>query len=95
MSRHINPTELAEIVTKLLDGNSGELCEATTYAHFMTEIANVICDHCGGEVWDSAEYMDDEWFVGIHRSDGQPPDGGIWCGYDDDGDDDFQTGVVA
>ena len=88
MSKQINPTELATIVTKLLTthDSAGELAEASTYQSFMTQIAQVVCDHCGGEIRNKAEPLDDVWYVGIHGNDSLPSSGGIWSPYDSEGE---------
>ena len=65
MSKQINAQELAEIVTKLLTNpaSSGELVSSTTFACFMTEIAKVVCDFCGGEVRNQADNFTEEYLV--------------------------------
>ena len=52
MSKQVSAKELAEIVTKLLTdpNSSGELDGFETFQQFMTDIAEVVCDHCGGEI---------------------------------------------
>ncbi len=87
MSKQISAKELAEIVTKLLTKDSGELDDSAIFSGFMTEIANVICNHCGGEVKNPASPLDEVWYVGIHGNDSLPDAfGGIWREYDPDGD---------
>lgn len=89
MSKQITAAELAEIVNKLLTQPEavGELSEATAYQSFMTGIAQIVCDHCGGEVRHLAEPLDDVWYVGVHGNDSLPnPDGGIWAPYDREGE---------
>jgi hypothetical protein len=56
------------------------------YAAFMTDIAKVICDHCGGEVTGSASNCFGLWLVGIVGDDSMPEDGGVWKDYDPDGE---------
>ena len=86
MSKQISATELAQIVTKLLTGDSGEIDSAEAYQGFMTSIAKVVCDHCGGEVRNEAARLDDIWYVGINGNDSLPDAfGGIWREYDPEG----------
>lgn len=88
MSKQINAAELAEIVSKLLTNpmSAGELVSSTTFACFMTEIAKVVCDFCGGEVRSQADNFTEEYLVGVHGNDSLPEGGGIWAAYDEDGD---------
>lgn len=89
MAKAICPQDLAEIVSKLLTDPTtvGELDDAQTYADFMTEIAAVVCDYCGGEVQLPASVVDDQdvWVVAIQGNDSLPDDGGIWKNYDPEG----------
>ena len=50
MSKQISAAELGEIVNKLLAGNSGELEHARNFQGFMTDLASLIAQFCGGEV---------------------------------------------
>ena len=89
MSKQITAKELAEIVTRLLTANaqSGELDRFETFQGFMTDIAQVVGDHCGGEIHNPATPLDDIWYVGIHGNDSLPEAlGGIWREYDPDGE---------
>lgn len=88
MSKQITRHELAEIVSKLLtDPESvGELDSKSTFACFMTDIADVVCNYCGGETRNEADILEDVWYIGIHGNDSLPEDGGIWKGYDKQGD---------
>lgn len=89
MSKQVSAKELAEIVTKLLtDTNtSGELDGFESFQQFMTDIAEVVCDHCGGEVRNPADLLEDVWYVGIHGNDSLPDAfGGIWREYDQEGE---------
>jgi hypothetical protein len=58
----------------------------------MTAIANVVCDHCGGEVRYEASTGEGsgdstDWYVGIHGNDSLPSAfGGIWRDYDPEGE---------
>lgn len=87
MSKQITAAELAQIVNKLLTGDSGEVDSAEAFSGFMTDIAKVICDYCGGEVRHPASPLDDVWYVGIHGNDSLPEAfGGVWREYDPDGE---------
>ena len=52
MSKLITPPELAEIVTALLVAPHllGELSEQSAFGNFLQDIAQVVANHCGGEV---------------------------------------------
>ncbi|MCK5530285.1 MAG: hypothetical protein KAI85_03405 [Halopseudomonas aestusnigri] len=89
MSKQITSTELAEIVTRLLTDTAatGQLDSESQFSSFMTDIAEVVCNHCGGEVFNDAELMDDEWYVAVRGNDALPEDSaGIWADYDIDGE---------
>lgn len=89
MSKQISAAELALITHSLLvhPERSGELDTPEKYQAFMTDMAQLICDHCGGEVRHVATCPDGEaWFVGIHGNDTLPDDGGIWKPFDPEGD---------
>ena len=89
MSKQVSASELAEIVTRLLTDTetTGELDGHETFQAFMTDIAQVVCDHCGGEIHYPADQLDDIWHVGIHGNDSLPSAmGGIWREYDKEGD---------
>lgn len=88
MSKQISAKELAEIVTRLLTDSegTGELDDPSVYEGFMTDIAEVVCKHCGGEVRHPASILDDTCYVGIHGNDSLPSAfGGIWREYDPEG----------
>jgi hypothetical protein len=85
----VSAKELAEIVAKLLTdpAGTGELSGYETYQAFMTDIAVVVCDHCGGEIHHPASGLDGNWTIGIHGNDCLPSAfGGIWRDYDQKGD---------
>jgi hypothetical protein len=88
MSKQITSDELAEIVNNLLTKPqaTGELEENSTFACFMTEIAEVVCKFVGGEVKNQADDFSGEWLVGVHGNDSLPEGGGLWAGYDLDGE---------
>lgn len=87
MSKQISAKELAEIVTKLLTTNSGEVDGFESFQGFMTDIAEVVCNYCGGAMRNQADRLDDIWYVGIHGNDSLPDaSGGIWREYDLEGE---------
>ncbi len=88
MSKQISAAELAVITHSLLihPERLGELDSDEKYQAFMTGLATLICDHCGGEVQMAASNPDAEaWFIGIHGNDSLPPDGGVWKAFDPEG----------
>lgn len=84
MSKQITNGELAEIVTGLLVGRRmhSQLDTKEKYAAFMTDLAQVICDHCGGEVMGPAKND----AIGIRANESLPEDGGVWKGFDPEGE---------
>jgi len=89
MSKQIKPEELAAIVTKLLTQpeKSGELDSFEAFQGFMTDIGQVICNYCGGEIRKPAEPLEDIWYLGVHGNEWLPSAfGGIWRDYDTDGE---------
>ena len=87
MSKQIKSAELAEIVKRLLtEPEVGELDTLASYQGFTTEIAQVVCDYCGGEIRNTASFMDDTCYIGIHGNDSLPETGGIWAAYDPEGE---------
>ncbi|CAM5559273.1 hypothetical protein [Eoetvoesiella caeni] len=89
MSKQITAAELGLIVNVLLTKPTifGELDSEGKHLDFMTEIAKVVCDHCGGEVWNSASRVGDEpALIGIHGNDSLPDDGGVWKSFDPEGE---------
>lgn len=88
MSKQIKSDVLADIVKRLLTDptSAGELDDGSTFACFMTEITEVVCKFCGGEVKNQADRFTGDWLVGVHGNDSLPEGGGIWANYDPDGD---------
>lgn len=89
MSKQVSAKELAEIVKRLLTDTetTGELDSFESFQGFMTDIAQVVCDYCGGETRHPADSLDDTWYVGIHGNDSLPDAlGGIWLEYDKEGE---------
>lgn len=88
MSKQITNGELAEAVMSLLVGRlmHTQLDDAGRYAAFMTDIAAVICDYCGGEVVKPANDTDGVWMVGVRGNESVPNGGGVWKDFDPEGD---------
>ena len=87
MSKQITAAELAEIVHTLLTApeSIGELDSAATFESFMTQIAEAVCNHCGGELAMPASYLDDTCYVGIRGNDSLPEGRTVWDAYDAEG----------
>lgn len=88
MSKQINSTELASIVSKLLINpeSLGQLSELQQFRGFVTDIAQVVCDYCGGEIHHHADFLDDACYIGIHGNESLPEDRGIWKDFDLEGE---------
>ena len=88
MSKQLTPSDLAKLVTALLTNpeSVGELETDAKFKAFVTDIAETICDHCGGEVRNPADYLDDTCYIGIHGNDSLPDDGGVWKEFDKEGE---------
>ena len=80
MKKDVSVSDLAEIVDKLLRApdSVGELDDTGRYQSFLTAVAQVVCDHCGGEV-SHLPSEENNWHIGIRGNDSLP-DGseGIW-----------------
>lgn len=90
MAKIITAEELASLVSTLLINphTVGEMPTTSHFASFMTDIAKVVCDHCGGVVKVMAAPVDgnpNAWSVGIHGNDSLPDDGGVWRSFDPQG----------
>lgn len=89
MSKQITASELAEIVTRLLTDTqtTGELDGFEAFQGFMTDIAQIVCYYCGGEIRHLASPLEGTWYVGIHGNESLPDAlGGIWREYDKEGE---------
>jgi hypothetical protein len=88
MSKQLTPADLAKLVTALLTNpeSVGELDTDPKFKAFVTDIAETVCNHCGGEVRNPADYLDDICYIGIHGNESLPPDGGVWKGFDTEGE---------
>ena len=88
MSKQLTPAELAKLVTDLLVNPQelGELDSPEKFSAFMTDVASLICDHCGGQVARAADNDADQWLIGIVGNESSPPDGGVWKDFDPEGE---------
>lgn len=88
MSKQITAKELGQLINQLLTNPDavGEMFTEEKFSAFMTDLANVVTDHCGGEVRNPASPLDDVWYVGVHGNDSLPPGGGVWAAYDKEGE---------
>lgn len=86
MSKQITSTELATIVSTLLTKpeSLGELDEDRKFKAFMSRIAEVVTDCCGGEVNGPAYQgrYSSNWLIDINWNDSVPEGGGVWSGCD-------------
>lgn len=87
MSKQITTQELAAIVARMLvDPESvGILGEYAQFQKFMTDIAQVVCNHAGGEVCGPADDWAGEWLIAIAGDASVPEGGGVWADYDKEG----------
>lgn len=87
MSKQVTPQELANIVQQLLDPNKHDHIDTReAFIHLFTDLAEVVCNHCGGKVIQAADDWAGEILIGIRGNDDLPPSGGIWANVDPDGD---------
>ena len=85
--KKLNAIQLNEIMGKLLVGD--EIDDMELFEKFVTDVANLVCDYCGGEVTTPAEYTGssinaENYVVGISANDNLPSGGGIFAPYDTD-----------
>ena len=78
---------LAALLTNILTNpNSGEVDSIERFESFFTDLANVVCDHCGGDVVVDATYVgmqnDDEfasaYVIEVEPNESSPEHGGVW-----------------
>lgn len=88
MSKQITAQELGQLINQLLTNPDavGEMFTEEKFSAFMTDLAKVVTDHCGGEVRNPASPLDDVWYVGVHGNDSLPPGGGVWAAFDKEGE---------
>nr|WP_321303089.1 hypothetical protein [Alcaligenes faecalis] len=89
MSKQVSAVDLGLLTFSLLMRPHvvGELDTPEKYQAFMTDLAKLICEHCGGEVLYQATRPDgSNWMIGIHGNDSLPEDGGVWKDIDPEGE---------
>lgn len=89
MSKVVTAVDLGMLTFSLLmrPHAVGELDTPGKYQEFMTDLARLICDHCGGEVRFLASRPDGKtWMIGIHGNESLPEDGGVWKEFDPEGE---------
>jgi len=86
MAKILTDKELGEIVWKATHDDDGAIIEcADSYAHFLEDLADLVCDHFGGTRGDVAGPDEGiSWTVGIHVNECVPTDGGVFKDYDTD-----------
>lgn len=83
--------DLADLLTVLLrNPDSGEMAEQAVFAQFCTDLAQVVCNYCGGDVepavalpQTSASYDLEDEFPRLYQmevtpNESSPADGGVW-----------------
>ena len=84
MPKVLTDKELADIVCRATRDES-VICCADSYAHFLEDLAQLVCDHFGGErggVGEPDGVL--TWTVGVHINECVPSDGGVFKDYDTD-----------
>ena len=89
MKQTINNGQLAAIVTHILTNPfSGELDDQSAFEEFVTRIAQLVCDNCGGQLVSPARYAPEpdynmDWTthycLEVQTTLESPEDGGIWA----------------
>lgn len=79
--------ELAALLANLLTTpDSGELDSMEQFEGFMTDLTQVVCDHCGGEIMTEADYVGmtnaeefgSAYMIEVEPNENSPVDGGVW-----------------
>lgn len=80
MQMSINTATLADLVKTLLTNPDavGELDTTEKQKRFVTDIARLVAEHCGGSVPEDAVPMENGFMVTVVDNDSLPDDGGIW-----------------
>lgn len=84
MSKQITRNQLAHILCRLLLGEEFDTEEQSL--NFMTDAAELVTKHCGGQLSSQASNFDDVTYVGVTADESLPSNGGIWREYDVEGD---------
>jgi hypothetical protein len=75
----ITHIQLATIISQLLldPQRFGSLDEADLFFSFVTDLADVVCDHVGGEVIDVSA-LGRLYMIDVESNDSSPEDGFFW-----------------
>jgi hypothetical protein len=91
LAKIITAEELAGLVVNLIMTPEalGQDMIAETFSDFVSDIAQVVCDYCGGEVHRKAEPIAGDmgkWTIEIRGNDSMPEGGGVWAAFDPEGE---------
>jgi hypothetical protein len=79
--------QIASLVSEILTNPfSGEVEEQETFERFFTDVAQIVCDYCGGEVTTPAGYIPEagsmDWAthyrLEVKLNESSPEGGGLW-----------------
>lgn len=81
MNTTIDTATLADLVKALLTNPDavGELDTREKQQRFVTDIARVVAEHCGGSVASDAAPMQEGFLVTVESDESLPEGGGIWA----------------
>jgi len=85
MAKILTDREMSAIVAEAVT-NPGLIDDSDSYAHFLEGLADLICEHFGGERGCVSSPDDDlpRWTVGFHINECVPADGGVYRTLDPD-----------
>jgi len=92
MAKILTDTELAKIIHHAVS-DPGLIDDSDSYEHFLTDLADLIATHFGGESGEAHfDDVDDQhvlprsskWYVVFQVNDLVPSDGGVYKDYDTD-----------
>jgi len=83
MAKILTDKELGEIIWKATHDESLIDC-ADSYTHFLEDLAELVCNHFGGDPEKVAEPEDGNWTIAVHVDECVPADGGIFKDYSTD-----------
>lgn len=90
MKQVITNGQLAALLNHILTNPfSGEVDDQSAFEQFCTDIAQIVCKHCGGKVTAPASYAPEpsnmDWAthykLEVQINDSSPEDGGVWAGH--------------
>lgn len=75
--------ELSQMVNVLLNPEESWISSFEGFQSYMTDVADVICNHCGGQTAGLAQrdQKTGTWTVRIAPNESLPDDGGIWSSF--------------